>query len=136
MFADDDKTWAAAFSAELERALGPTAGGDEDAEEALPGVFALVLLDVGCVECGETTIVRGIWTDPADGALAFDRERRRLELTRCGEIDPEEPGAWRRFRLAGGSLVLRWGHYRRPDREDGDPPGHRMLALVAARLNA
>lgn len=105
---------------------------------ALPAVQAppaFVLLDVplGDDGIGQVPQVRGVFLRAEPAWDALDREAERLGC--AGEIvqrDPEEPGAFDRFREAGGSLVVAAAGYVRE--VDGGQHHRALLLLVGLHL--
>jgi len=108
----------------------PLRGDDPPTE--VPGALAGVLLDLGCLHCGEATRVLGVV--PAERAELW----RPLFLDECARLEilpgdvAHDSLTWDEFLRAGGSAAVLGAPYRRL-RADGVQVS-RMLALIVSRI--
>ncbi len=117
---EDLESWGAADPDQLQ--------GD-DHEVVVPGVLCAVVVDIGCLHCGEATTVRGVIPSPHSWHSTFLDECRRLEIP-PSDIRTEVV-EFTEFLQAGGSAAVAAAPYRR-DR-DGEKVT-RLLVLIVSRI--
>lgn len=127
--ADDEEECVAELAAALDAWGAPSAPLTGDT--AVPGVLCAVLVDIGCLHCGEATQVRGVIPHPSDWRAAFLDECRRLEIDPAGIAVEAVP--FDEFLKAGGSAAVAGVAYRRLRDEDGERVS-RFLALIVSRI--